>query len=346
MSNLSKVSIIIPHHNNFPILDECLKSLEQSTYENLEIIIVDNNSSDDSVLQISENYKHVIIQKSTTNLGYAGGCNLGAQIATGHYLLFLNNDTIHDSNFISGLVDTLNNNKKIACVQPKIKNFNNKDYFDYAGASGGFIDYLVFPYCRGRVFSTIEKDQKQYNEKIRVFWTSGTAFMTRKDVFEKLGGFDQNLFAHMEEIDYSWKCYLAGYECFVNPDVTIYHHGGKTLGYESPYKTYLNHRNSMILLLTNYNLSLSLLYFPLRFLLEIISSINELFRFKIFHFLAHYGALLSLLNIFYLFERRKRIKKIRVVKDSALSKLNIILKQSVVKQYYLLRNKTYEKINK
>ncbi len=158
----NKVSIIIPHYNHYSILDECLKSLKNISYENIEIIVVDNNSTDDSILLLNENYKDIIIQRSKINLGYAGGCNLGASIATGEYLLFLNNDTIHDNSFLNILVEELDNDKSLACIQPKIKNYNKKEYFDYAGASGGFIDYLVFPFCRGRIFNTLEKDEVKY----------------------------------------------------------------------------------------------------------------------------------------------------------------------------------------
>lgn len=340
----NKVSIIIPHYNNYSILDECLKSLNNISYENIEIIIVDNNSTDDSFSLLNKNYKDIIIEKSKTNLGYAGGCNLGASIASGEYLLFLNNDTIHDYSFLNILVEELDNNKKIACVQPKIKNYNNKEYFDYAGASGGFIDYLVFPFCRGRIFDTIEKDCNQYESKIKVFWTSGTAFLTRRKIFNQLEGFDKRLFAHMEEIDFSWKCYLAGYICVVAPSSIIYHHGGKTLDYNSPYKTYLNHRNSIILLLTNYNILRSLILFPIRIFLEIISSINDLFKLRIFHFFAHYAAIISLFNIYYIYKRRTFNKKIRKVSDTSLFSENIFFTESIVIKYFLKRIKTFNKL--
>ena len=272
MENLSKpkVSIIIPHYNNYKILKECINSLSSIKYENNEIIIIDNNSSDDSANQIKKKYPELIIHKLDNNMGYAGACNAGAKISDGEYLLFLNNDTIHESDFIDKLIDKISSNDRIASIQPKVKNFDKKEYFDYAGASGGYIDYLVFPFARGRIFNTIEKDEGQYDDAKKIFWTSGASFITKKNIFINLGGFDENLFAHMEEIDYCWKCYLAGYECWVEPKAVVYHHGGKTLSYESAQKTYLNHRNSMILLLTNYSLSLSLFLFPIRLFLEII----------------------------------------------------------------------------
>ena len=334
---MNKVSIIIPHYNNFSILDQCLKSLENITYSNLEIIVIDNNSYDDSFQKIKNNYKNLILKKSSKNLGYAGGCNLGVSFATGDYLLFLNNDTVQDPHFLNYMVDSLDKDEKIASVQSKIKNFKNKDLFDYAGACGGYIDYLVFPFCRGRIFNTVEKDIMQYEESRDVFWTSGTAFLTRKSVFINMGGFDEKLFAHMEEIDYCWKCNLANYKCIVNPKSVVYHQGAKTLGYDSPYKTYLNHRNSMILLLSNYQFINVIKIFPLRIILEIISSIKDVFSLKILHFFSHYLAILSLFNIFYLFRRRRIVRKIRVNDDSDLFNKKIIYSKSIVWSYFIKR---------
>ena len=334
---MNKVSIIIPHYNNFLILDQCLKSLENITYSNVEIIVIDNNSYDDSFQKIKNNYKNLILKKSPKNLGYAGGCNLGASFATGDYLLFLNNDTVQDPHFLNHMVDSLDKNEKIASVQSKIKNFHTKDLFDYAGACGGYIDYLVFPFCRGRIFNTVEEDVSQYEKSIDVFWTSGTAFLTRKSIFINMGSFDEKLFAHMEEIDYCWKCNLADYKCIVNPKSVVYHEGAKTLGYDSPYKTYLNHRNSMILLLSNYQFINVIKIFPLRIILEIISSIRDLFSLKILHFFSHYLAILSLFNIFYLFRRRRIVRKIRINDDSALFNKKIIYSNSIVWSYFIKR---------
>ena len=161
-----RVSIIIPHYENYEILKECVKSLSEVKYRNIEIIVVDNNSSDQSIQKIEKDYPSLVIHSSKVNLGYAGGCNAGAKIAKGEFLLFLNNDTVHSSDFIDCLMRKIESNNKIACVQPKIKNYDKRDYFDYAGASGGFIDYLGFPFARGRIFNTIEKDKGQYNDSI------------------------------------------------------------------------------------------------------------------------------------------------------------------------------------
>ena len=347
MSSSSSInlSIIIPHHNNYSIIKNCLQSLLDANIEDSEIIVIDNNSADDSFINLNKDFNDsIILIKNSENSGYAGGCNLGAKKAKGKFLLFLNNDTTHDKNFIKPLIKKIESNQNIACVQPKIKSLKNKNYFDYAGASVGFIDYLVFPFCRGRIFNTIEKDEEQYNDSIKVFWTSGTAFITRTSIFKEIGGFDQKLFAHMEEIDYCWKCYLAGYDNWVCPESIIYHKGAQTLKYDSPYKTYLNHRNSMILLLTNYSISRTILTFPLRLFLEIVSSFYDLCRFKFSHFIAHYKSIFYLFfNLSYLIKRRKNNSRIRNVSDYKIFKQRVILNQSIVRKYFLLNEKIFKK---
>ena len=166
------------------ILLNCIQSIYSSTYKNFEIIIVDNASTDDSIKKAKSKFPSIRIIKLDYNSGYAGGCNHGAKEAKGEYLFFLNNDTIIDFSCIDELVKQLQQNNKTASVQPKILNMNNKAYFDYAGACGGFMDYLVFPYTRGRIFNTIEKDRQQYDKPKKIFWASGAGFLTRKNIFE------------------------------------------------------------------------------------------------------------------------------------------------------------------
>ena len=340
-----KVSIIIPHYNNQDILISCIVSLKKLDYTNYEIIVVNNNSTDGSIEYVKNNYKDIIIANAKKNLGYAGGCNFGAQQANGEYLLFLNNDTIHEKNFLDILVSRLDENRDIASIQPKILNIKNKNYFDYAGASGGYLDYLVFPFTRGRIFNTIEKDTGQYDDFSKVFWASGAGFITRKNIFNKINGFDNSLFAHMEEIDYHWKSHLMGFEVWVEPKSVIYHHGGKTLSYMSPIKTYLNHRNSLILLLSNYHLGLSIYLFLIRFCLEILSSIKELCSLRISHFIAHYKSLLwILLNIKVIKRKRKEVSKIRTKNDIDLMNDKVILNKSIVKLYYIFFKRKYSEI--
>lgn len=162
----TKVSVIIPHWNGIDVLSECLDSLGKSTYKNIEIIVVDNASSDGSQDWVRSNHPNIILVQNKSNLGYAEGCNVGAKSSSGEYLIFLNNDTVQNENWIESLVDFLNLNRNVAAVQPKILNYFDRTKFDYAGGCGGWIDVLGFPFARGRLFLNLEKDEGQY-EKIR-----------------------------------------------------------------------------------------------------------------------------------------------------------------------------------
>ena len=239
----------------------------------------------------------------------AGGCNLGAENAKGEYLLFLNNDTKITNGAIELLVNAMKIDENISSVQPKIKNYYNKNLFDYAGACGGYIDYLGYPFSRGRIFNTIEEDLGQYDSKKKIFWASGTAFITRKNIFIKMNGFDEILFAHMEEIDYHWKCLLNGYDVYIEPKSVVYHKGGQTLPYDSYKKIYLNHRNSMILFLTNHqNLSFKIIL--KRFALNDIAALYYLCTGKFKGFSAVCMAnLWMFFNMKYLFKKKKENKK-------------------------------------
>jgi len=278
-----------------------------------------------------------MLLQSEFNRGFAGGCNFGVQHATGEYLLILNNDTIHVKDWIKYLVELMESEKNISSVQPKIKNYYNRDYFDYAGGSGGFMDKYCIPFARGRLFKTIEKDEGQYDDSCQIFWASGTAFLTRKVIFDQIGGFDEILFAHMEEIDFHWKCQLLGYEVWVEPKSIIYHHGALTLPTSSPEKTFLNYRNSLILLLTNYPAVDSFRFLLIRLLIELLSIIKELLSFRWKHAAAILKSWLwIILNTKTLLHRRKKVPK--------KFTLDIIFKQSIILKYYFMKQKTFSRL--
>ena len=333
------VSVVIPHYGGTEILGDCLTSLNKCIYPNLEIIVVDNESPDDSVQFIKSTFPDIKLIQSEYNRGFAGGCNFGVQHAKGEYLLILNNDTIHEPDWIDRLVKMMESNPKISAVQPKIKNYDNRDYFDYAGACGGFMDKYCFPFARGRIFNTVEKDEGQYDEAIQIFWASGTAFLTRKDVFNKIGGFDETFFAHMEEIDYHWKSQMLGNEIWVEPASFIYHKGAVTLPVSSSQKTYLNYRNSMILLLTNYPqlITLRLLFF--RLFLEFISLLKEVITFKGGHAFAILRSWIWTLSHLSLLKKRRDILKSDNIKIPEL-----IFQKSIVVKYFSGKIKKYSEL--
>jgi GT2 family glycosyltransferase len=241
------------------------------------------------------------------------------------------------------LVQKLDEDEKISSVQPKILNYHERQNFDYAGASGGHMDIFTYPFSRGRVFDTIEIDNGQYDDSTEIFWASGTAFITRKATFEIVGGFDEILFAHMEEIDYHWRCHLMGNSVWVEPKSVIHHMGGKTLAYGSPEKTYLNHRNSLLLMLTNYSFFVSIYLFVPRLVMEVLSLLKYSISGKLNHAWAQLRALgWILVHPHIIGPRRWRSWKLRTVKDSQI--LKKLHSQSIVWQYFAQQLKTYTQL--
>ena len=239
------VSIIIPHFNGEAILFRCLKSLAGCTKYPHEIIIVNNASTDESVVNAKAAFPEIRIVESAVNLGYAGGCNLGMETAGGAYFLLLNNDAIVTPGCMDYLIDFAKLNPEYGALQPKIQSIDNAGFFDYAGAGGGKIDIFGFPFSRGRLFFTIEKDDNQYDQAVDLFWASGTCTLLQRRAIDSVGKLDDDFFAHMEEIDLDWRMLLAGFKIGFVPQAVVKHNAGSTLAQNSPGKIFLNHRNSL-----------------------------------------------------------------------------------------------------
>jgi GT2 family glycosyltransferase len=334
------VSIIIPHYNGIRILDECLDSLKECRYPHLEILVVDNGSTDNSVQFLQDNYPRVRIIRNLENLGFAEGCNRGILNASGDLVLILNNDTIHEPDWIKHLTATLLSDPAIAIVQPKILSYQNRHVFDYSGASGGFIDYFAYPFARGRIFYTIERDSGQYDEKREIFWASGTAFLARKEIIVKAGLFDTIFFAHMEEIDLDWHIHQLGYKIVVEPKAVIYHRSGYTLHMESYKKKYLNHRNSLIMLSTNYQLGNLFWIMPIRIALELLAFCASAVKFDFHRMLAIIHALLWLVSHpLYIVRKRKWVKSQRILSDRTV--MQRMIRGPVSLGYFLFRRRYF-----
>lgn len=270
--NEIKVSIIIPHFNGKEILTNCLQSLQKNNFEGFEIIVVDNGSSDNSQEMIRKDFPDIILVENEINAGYAGGCNSGISFCNGKYILFLNNDVEVAENFIEEMFKAMDSDDKVGLVQPKLLSMQNKTHFDYSGGAGGEIDIFGFPFARGRVFIELEKDEAQYEEVTNeIFWASGTAVLIRKKLIDEIGSFDDDFFAHMEEIDLNWRAQLVGYKSIVTLNTYLFHYSGYTLPAENPRKMYLNHRNNLIMLIKNYSLFTLLWVLPVRLGLEFIA---------------------------------------------------------------------------
>ena len=334
------VSIIIPHFNGEEILAECLKSLKKSNYTNLEIIIVDNGSTDNSIVIAREKFSNIKIVNSKYNIGYAGGCNLGARNASGDFLFFLNNDTVQKPNCISELISTFIQDSSVAVVQPKILNYFDKTKFDYAGGCGGHLDIFCFPFVKGRLFHFTEKDYGQYDVDDEIFWASGTAMMiTKKDFFD-CGGFDELFFAHQEEIDLQWRVHLMNKKIKINPNSIIYHKNAMTLSSGSVKKYYLNHRNSLLMMLTNYSLANLFFILPIRVLLEFVALFYSLILIDLNHFIAILRSFIWLIfNPIKIYKRRQRFSENHKRNDMKI--ISKMYRKSIVFDFFILRKRNY-----
>jgi GT2 family glycosyltransferase len=334
------VSIIIPHWNGIDVLSECLDSLKQTSYDSFEIIVSDNASSDGSQDWIRKNHPDVILLENDQNYGYAGGCNRGAEVAKGKYLIFLNNDTIQDPNWLGPLIDRMKSNESIAAIQPKILNYYNRKIFDYAGGAGGYMDLFCFPFARGRIFLNQEEDSGQYNKAQKCFWASGTAMMVQKDLFITAGKFDETFFAHMEEIDLCWRFHAMGYQIWAEPESIIYHKNAVSLPVHTHRKYYLNHRNSLLMLFGNYSVPVAFYIGFIRIMLEFIALGYSIVKMDWNHMTGIIRSLgWILIHPITIMKKRSRFKKIRKVDDKKI--MEMLTKTSVVLAHYLGRKKTY-----
>lgn len=248
---MDKLSVVILNYNGKHHLENFLPSVLE--YTNYPIIVADNCSTDDSIAFLQTHYPTIRLIQLQKNHGFAGGYNLALEQVNSEYYILLNSDVAVSPAWADTLLETIEQDKNTAAVQPKILSYVNEGYFDYAGAGGGYLDKWGYPFCRGRIFDTIEKDQGQYDDYQEVFWASGACMIIRAECFHKSGGFNAGFFAHMEEIDLCWRLQKSGYKIAYQGASTVYHLGGGTLAAESPFKTYLNFRNSLLML--NNNLS-------------------------------------------------------------------------------------------
>lgn len=268
----SMVTVIIPHLRNRPMLDACLAALKNSIFQDFSVIVVDNGGADSDLAGLESDHPELPVLRLLENAGYAGGCNAGLGRAASPYVLFLNDDAVVDSEALGYLVAAAEHDRQVAALQPKILSLpeqrKGRRVFDYAGAAGGLIDRLGYPYCFGRSFRECEEDRGQYDEPHDIFWASGVAFFARRELVEKLGGFEAGFFMHMEEIDLCWRMLLRGYKVRSVPQAVVWHEGGASLLAGSPLKVFYNHRNALFTLLRNRSATPLALLLPLRLAFE------------------------------------------------------------------------------
>lgn len=332
---MAEITVIIPHYNGVKILDDCLSSLFKNAYRDFSVTVIDNGSTDGSQQMVRSRYPRVQLIENDRNLGYAGACNQGIKMAKSSFILLLNNDTVMPENFLQEMLTTLTHDRSAAMVQPKILSIQDKAFFDYSGGAGGEMDILGYPFARGRIFDTVEKDKGQYNGITnRVFWTSGCAILIRKSVLETIGLLDEDFFAHQEEIDLNWRAQIAGFHNLVAKKTYIYHYSGYTLRSDNEHKMYLNHRNNLIMMIKNYSLPFLLILFPLRLVLEIATIFADAMLWEG----KRAKAVLKALNFIFkhpaqIFAKRFKVQKLRKVSDRAI--IQNMYRGSVVIDHFL-----------
>lgn len=246
------VAVVILNWNGAQMLRKFLPSVVRYSYaDDVEICMADNGSTDNSIQLVKDEFPDVRIIDLKENFGFAGGYNRALQMVDAKYVVLLNSDVEVTEEWLAPLTAYMDAHPEVAACQPKLLSWRNREMFEYAGASGGFIDRYGYPFCRGRIFGTVEADNGQYNDACRVFWASGAALFIRLEDFRVAGGLDATFFAHMEEIDLCWRLKSRGRELACVPQSVVYHVGGATLSKENPRKTYLNFRNNLLMLYKN-----------------------------------------------------------------------------------------------
>ncbi len=325
MSTGKKVAVVILSWNGIKFLEQFLPSVVKNTSEDLcEIIVADNLSTDGSVEFVRKNYPQVSIIQNERNGGYAGGYNDALKNVNSKYYVLLNQDVEVTTNWVEAIIEKMESDDKIAAAQPKLRAYNDREFFEYAGASGGYVDRFGYAFCRGRLFDTVEKDEGQYDDVKEIFWATGASMFIRSDVYWKAGGLDEDFFAHQEEIDLCWRVKNLGYSIVCVPASVIYHVGGGSLPQGNARKTYLNFRNNLMMMFKNLPLSTLWWKMPFRMFLDGVAAFYSLAKNKN---LKDFAAILKAHYSFYM-ALPKLIKKRRAIPHLSslhLSEVNILV---------------------
>ncbi len=250
--NNKKLSVVILNWNGKELMEKFLPSVVQNTPQDwAEVIVADNGSTDGSLEMLKEKFPTVGLIIFDRNYGFAEGYNKAIAELDSEYTVLLNSDIEVTPGWVEAPVTAMDADKSIACVQPKIRAEQNREYFEYAGAAGGFMDCYGYPYCRGRILSCVEKDEGQYDTPTNILWASGACLFVRTATYKEAGGLDSGFFAHQEEIDMCWRLRTRGYKLLCTPQSVVYHVGGATLNVENPRKTFLNFRNNLLMIYKN-----------------------------------------------------------------------------------------------
>lgn len=342
-----KVAVVILNYNGIQHLQNYLQSVVDNLPSIAKLYITDNGSSDQSVLYLNRNFPEITLIRLQKNTGYAGGYNNALKNINAEYYFLLNSDVELTGEGLSYLVDFLDCHPDYVACQPKIRSLTRRDEFEYAGACGGWLDRLGYPLCRGRILATNEQDTGQYDQIEKIFWATGAALLIRSEEFHFVGGFDADFFAHMEEIDLSWRLQRMGKHIAVIPESVIYHLGGGTLDYNSPRKTFLNFRNSLYILLKNERGHTLVWLLFVRFLLDGVAAIRFILMGDVGNFLAVWRAHMHFYASFSKMWKKRKIF-LQLLDDNGIQEriaLDGRYRGSIVWDYYILGKKRFSELN-
>ncbi len=327
-----KIAVVLLNWNGQKLLEQFLPALVQYSPE-ATLYLADNASTDDSVAFVKASFPTIQIIENSSNLGFAGGYNIALKTIDAEILALVNTDVEVTKNWLVPIIETFKTEPKTAIIQPKIRDFKNPEFFEYAGAAGGFIDQLGYPFCRGRIFDSLEKDVAQYEDDCEIFWASGACFFIRNTVYKELGGFDADFFAHQEEIDLCWRAKNRGYTIKYNSKSIVYHIGGATLNQGNPRKTFLNFRNSLFTLTKNLPQKKLFYVLFIRLILDGIAGVRFLWQGKWKHVFAILKAHFSFYFLFVSIYKKRDVNQME----------NYYEMKSVVISYYLRKKTVFKK---
>lgn len=332
-----KTAVVILNWNGKKFLQQFLPGVLKNSDTHARVIVADNCSEDGSVEYLRSHFPDVPVIQNEINGGFAKGYNDALRSVEAEYYVLLNSDIEVTPGWIEPVIEMMDKDPLIAACQPKLLSWHNRDEFEYAGGAGGFIDKYGYPFCRGRLFQSLEKDTGQYDDACEVFWATGACMFVRASVYKELGGLDERFFAHMEEIDFCWRAKNAGYRIMYCPGSTVYHIGAGTLPRKSWRKTYYNMRNNNIMLFKNLTPDRIFRVFAARIFLDIVAAIKFLIDGGIRNFFAVLRAHWKF------FRMAPQLRKER--KERTIHPVSKIYNKNLVVEYFLKRKKRFSDLN-
>jgi GT2 family glycosyltransferase len=333
---MSRTAVVILNYNGEKLLPTFLPSVVQHSPQ-VEIIVADNASTDESVSIVRRSFPGIRLILLDKNYGFCGGYNRALEQVDADYCVLLNSDIEVTPGWLDPITELMDKDPNVASVQPKILSYTERNKFEHAGAAGGYIDSLGYPFCRGRIFDHVEEDHGQYNDEREIFWSSGACMVIRSNIFKSLNGFDEDFFAHMEEIDLCWKLHRRNLKVVYCGKSSVFHVGAGTLGYGSPRKIYLNFRNGLSLIYKHLDPAELIYKLPLRIFLDWVAAL----RFAIGSDTRNAVAILNAHRDFFANIERDKRKRKEVRKDNPGYSQTGIMKGSVVFNFYVLGKKTF-----